>query len=86
MAKKVSAKSKNEPDSTYFLKVLMYFVLGTIWLRFNGHTVLPLGLLIGLLFAKHEHFQIDRKIEYVVLIISALIGLMGLGLFLSFYF
>ncbi len=86
MVRKTTAKTRPETDSSYFLKILLYFVLGTIWLRLNGHTVLPLGLLLGLLFARHEHFQIDRKIEYVVLIISALIGLVGLGIFLSIYF
>ena len=72
-----------EPDSVYFLKALLFFILGTIWLQFNGHTVLPLGLLLGLVFAQHDHFQIDRKIEYVILLLAALVGLIGHGIYIS---
>ena len=81
MAKK---KRPQEPDTVYFLKILLFFILGTIWLQLNGHTVVPLGLVLGLLFAQHDHFQIDRKLEYVILLIAALLGLIGHGIYLSF--
>ena len=78
MAKK---QSPPETDSAYFLKIILYVLLGSFWLRFaspisvgyvtfNGF---PLGLLLGLLFASHDHFQIDRKIEYAILIIVTII-------------
>lgn len=73
-----------EPDTSYFLKVLLFFIFGTIWLQLNGHTVVPIGLLLGLAFAQHDHFQIDRKIEYLVLLVAALIGLIGHGIYFSF--
>jgi hypothetical protein len=73
-----------EGDSAYFLKILIYFVFGTIWIKVGGYVVFPVGLLIGLLVTRHDHFVIDRKVEYAVLIIAALLGLMGYGLFLSF--
>jgi hypothetical protein len=80
MAKKKSSTT-NEPDSTYFLKLVLYVILGSFWLRFaNPWTIsyvtlngFPIGLLLGLLFASHDHFQIDRKIEYAVLIIVTII-------------
>ena len=76
------AKNKNEPDSVYFLKILLYFVLGTIWIANNaGQRVVPVGLLLGLLFAHKEHFRIDRKVEYAILLVSALISLFGPGIF-----
>jgi hypothetical protein len=59
----------------------MYVVLGSFWLKFSTpiqignfqlHAV-PLGLLIGLLFASHDHFQIDRKIEYATLIVVTIL-------------
>jgi hypothetical protein len=70
-----------EKDSTYFLKLVLYIVLGSFWLKFsNPLTIgqlqlngLPLGLVIGLLFASHDHFQVDRKIEYAILIIVTII-------------
>lgn len=70
-----------EPDSRYFLKLVLYIVLGSCWLKFSqplpiGDFMLhgfPLGLLLGLLFAAHDHFQVDRKIEYAVLIVITII-------------
>jgi len=80
MAKKKQTQ-QTESDSTYFLKIVLYILLGAFWLRFAqpiefGYITLnafPLGLLIGLLFASHDHFQIDRKIEYAVLIIVTIL-------------
>jgi hypothetical protein len=84
MAKKVTSKTA-ETDSAYFLKIVLYFVLGTIWLRINN-IPLPIGLVLGLLFATHEHFQIDRKMEYVVLLIATMLGFLGGGLVVSLFF
>jgi hypothetical protein len=80
MAKKKST-THVEPDSVYFLKLVLYIVLGSFWLKFQqplglGPVLLhglPLGLLIGLLFAAHDHFQVDRKIEYAILVIVTII-------------
>jgi len=74
-------RSKTEPDSAYFLKLVLYVVLGSLWLKFNQPLILgdfavhgfPLGLFLGLLFASHDHFQVDRKIEYAVLIIVTIL-------------
>ncbi|MGF7229310.1 MAG: hypothetical protein ACQR33_05000 [Candidatus Saccharibacteria bacterium] len=46
---------------------------------------LPVGLAIGLFFTSHEHFQIDRKIEYAVLLVAMLVGYFApFGLYVSF--
>lgn len=74
--------SSTERDSTYFLKLVLYIILGTLWLKFSHPLIigaitinaLPFGLLVGLLFATHDHFQIDRKIEYAVLIVVAIVS------------
>tara|TARA_B100002049_G_scaffold133199_1_gene98644 strand:- start:281 stop:559 length:279 start_codon:yes stop_codon:yes gene_type:complete len=74
--------SKTEADSTYFLKLVLYVVLGSLWLKFSmpleiGSFVLtgiPLGLMVGLLFASHDHFQVDRKIEYAILIVMTVMS------------
>lgn len=79
--KKTNSKT-TETDSTYFLKLVLYVVLGSFWLKFaspleiggiiiNG---LPIGLALGVVFASHDHFQVDRKIEYAVLIIVTIIS------------
>lgn len=70
-----------EADSTYFLKIVLFIILGSIWLRFESPIALgglliggvPVGLMIGLLFASHDHFQVDRKIEYAILIIMTIL-------------
>lgn len=82
MAHKPRIKRK-EADSVYFLKILLYFILGTIWIKKDGQAILPIGLVLGLLFASHDHFRIDRKIEYALLLLAAVLGLMGLGIFIN---
>lgn len=62
-----------ELDTVYLLKLVMYLVLASQWLRVvsvSGNVIpIPIGFMIGLWFASHEHFQIDRKVEYAILII-----------------
>jgi hypothetical protein len=75
-------------DSVYLFKMVLYLILGSQWLWFeqaNGQKIpLPVGLLIGVLFALHDHFQIDRKIEYAVLLLAMLIGFVaGIGIVVS---
>jgi hypothetical protein len=77
-----------ELDSVYLFKMVLYLILGSQWLWFeqaNGQKIpLPVGLLIGVLFALHDHFQIDRKIEYAVLLLAMLIGFVaGIGIVVS---
>ena len=71
---------RNESDGAYILKLVLYFFLGSLWVRIGTsdsstfELALPLGLLVGLVFASHEHFQVDRKIEYAVLFISTVLS------------
>ena len=76
-------KNQNEPDSVYFLKILLYFILGTIWVRSNGVTIFPIGLVVGIIFSSHDHFRIDRKIEYAVLLVASLLAFFGPGIFIN---
>jgi hypothetical protein len=77
-------------DGAFILKLVLYVILGSLWLKIHSSSLdsgipLPIGLAVGLIFSSHEHFRIDRKIEYGVLILSALIGLMvPYGLFIGF--
>ena len=72
-----------ETDSQYFLKLVIYVILGTLWLKFSAPlmwgdfmiTALPIGLVIGLIaINRFEKIQSDRKIWYAVLIIVAIIS------------
>lgn len=91
MAKSVkNKKSSDELDSTYVLKIVLYLIVGSQWLKITTKTgmqiPIPLGALFGLLFAAHDHFRIDRKIEYAVLLVAMFVGFwVPLGLELIFH-
>mgnify|MGYP000898340520 CR=1 FL=1 len=67
-----------ETDNAYLLKVVMYLIIGSQWLRItksvDWQVPIPYGALISLLFARHEHFKTDRKIEYAVIVVAMFIG------------
>ncbi len=70
-------KTRRETDSVYMLKLVLYLVLGSFWVRFEyetGQTPLPVGFVIGTFFAARERFQIDRKIEYAILLVAMFVG------------
>jgi hypothetical protein len=78
----------NESDSEYMLKLIMYLIVGSLWLKVTtaggSQLPLPIGFLIGLLFASHERFRIDRKIEYAVLLVAMLLGFwLPIGVFIT---
>jgi hypothetical protein len=78
-AKQKRVKKIQELDSVYLLKLVLYLIVGAQWIRLTnvaGTTQfpIPIGLIIGVLFASHDHFQIDRKIEYAVLLVAMLVG------------
>lgn len=77
MAKRKTSSSQ-ELDSVYVLKLVMYLIIGSQWLKIVTHSgvqvPIPVGAFIGLIFAMHDHFAIDRKIEYAVLLVAMFIG------------
>ena len=82
-------KTPTELDGVYLLKLVFYALIGTLWLKMsNGSSVsfgLPIGLIVGVAFTVHEHFQIDRKIEYAVLVVAMLVGYFApFGLYISY--
>lgn len=76
------AETPYESDGTYLLKLVVFILLGTLWLKFaepvawhgiplNGF---PVGLLIGLVLVRQfEKHQSDRKIWYACLIVVTII-------------
>ncbi len=77
MSKTTKKSVATESDNAYFLKILIYFTLGMLWVKYDGYMVLPIGLILGVIIAQHDHFSIDRKIEYAILIVAAILGLWG---------
>jgi hypothetical protein len=95
MATKKTARTSKSRASTatfegvYLFKMVLFLLLGSIWVKAsNGDNIdigIPIGLLIGILFTLHEHFQIDRKIEYAVLLVAMLFGYFApYGLYVNF--
>lgn len=77
MSKSNKKTVATESDNAYFLKILIYFTLGMLWVKYDGYMVLPLGLILGIIIAQHDHFAIDRKIEYAILVVAGILGLWG---------
>jgi len=89
MAKTKKRSNSSELDSVYVLKLVMYMIIGTLWLRIGRadgtSTPIPVGFVFGLLFAVHDHFKIDRKVEYAVLLIAMLVGFWSqIGLLITY--
>lgn len=75
-------------DGVYLLKLALYVILGSMWIKLShgdGMSLpVPIGFIIGLIFSSHEHFRIDRKIEYAVLMVAMLVGYFApYGLYVS---
>ena len=89
MAKTKKTRRSTELDGVYLLKLLLYVLLGSLWLKVsNGGNIsigVPIGFILGLIFSSHEHFQIDRKIEYATLLVAMLFGYFApYGLYVNF--
>jgi len=71
-----------ETDGTYFLKLVVFVLLGTLWLKFQqplewlGIPIhgIPVGMLAGLILVRQfEKLQSDRKIWYAILLVVTII-------------
>ncbi len=81
MAKKKQTRKNKaliEPDSLFFLKLVVLLIIGSQWIFINSgdswQIPIPIGFILGLVLVTHEHFQIDRKIEYALLLIASFIA------------
>lgn len=86
---KTRKRTASELDGIYLLKLVLYLIVGSQWLHIVNHEgalrlPVPLGLIIGVAFASRERFQIDRKIEYAVLLIAMFVGFWAqIGFYMS---
>ncbi|MCL1876542.1 hypothetical protein FWF74_00650 [Candidatus Saccharibacteria bacterium] len=59
----------------FFLKFVIFLILGMTWLRLGapvfGLAAAPIGLMIGLIVALFERFRIGRGIEIAILVVAA---------------
>jgi hypothetical protein len=88
MAKRKIKNKSREADSAYFLKIVLYLIVSSMWLRIQygdvGELPIPVGAAIALLFAMHDHFQLDRKIEYALILVSMFAAFwLPVGIYLS---
>ena len=87
--KKKTTSAVDNFDGVYLFKMVLYLLLGSMWLKITKggdmSVSIPIGLIIGLIFTTHEHFQIDRKIEYAVMLVAMLFGYFApYGLYINF--
>lgn len=87
MTKKKKSSVK-ESDGAYFLKIVLYMIVGSAWIRVTLDSgavyPIPFGAVIALIFASHDHFQIDRKIEYAIILVSMFISFwLPIGLYIT---
>ena len=73
------AKTKTkETDAVYFLKLVIYLMLGSVWIKItDGQTTqipIPIGFLLGIVLVMRDRIQLDRKIGFAVLLVAMLIG------------
>lgn len=85
----VSHRTASAFEGVYLFKMVFYLLLGSVWLKISdGSDIsipIPVGLVIGLIFATHEHFRIDRKIEYAIMLVAMLFGYFApYGLYINF--
>lgn len=81
MARKTSKKVRNtakDTDALFFLKLVVLLIVGSQWVfidRYEGAQIpIPVGMILGLVLVTHEHFQINRKIEYAILLAVGFVG------------
>lgn len=88
MAKRKTKTKVIESDSAYFLKLVMYLILSSLWVRITSESgselPIPAGALLALVFASHDHFQMDRKIEYALILVGMFIAFwLPIGIFIT---
>lgn len=78
MAKTKTKAASSDVDMIYFLKLTVYLILGSLWVKItDGQTTqlpIPVGFMLGLVMASHDRVQLDRKIGFAVLLIAMLVG------------
>ena len=84
----VAKKNTHESDGAFFLKLVLFLIFSSLWLRieFSDGSLLPLpiGAAIAVIYAMHDHFQIDRKIELALILTGMFISFwLPIGIFIS---
>lgn len=74
----MAKRPRKDFEQAYFLKLVLFLVLGSMWLKVSDgqswQVPIPVGFILGMALAMHDHFKIDRKIEYAILLVAALVG------------
>lgn len=91
--KKASKSSGKESDSSYVLKLVIYMILGSSWLKIAEanpaaaipfQIPIPIGFIAGLMLISRERVRVDKKIDYAVLLIAMLVGFWApVGIFVN---
>lgn len=73
--------SITEPDGVYFLKIVLYLIIATFWVRITDINLgiftdlsIPVGAIIGILMARRETILTDRKIIYALILAGTILS------------
>ncbi len=87
---KTKKRQVTELDRVYLLKIVIYLILGSFWIKISSQTTnwqvpIPVGFIAGIVLASRDKFQIDRKLEYAILLMAMFIGFwLPIGIKISF--
>lgn len=75
---KTKQKRAAKTDNNYFLKLVIFLILGFFWIKIgvlgSWQIPIPIGLIIGLFLINSNRFKIDKKIDYAILLVAMLVG------------
>lgn len=86
----VKNSSKLKHDDGYFLlRLALLALVGLLWIKISLRSglqlPLPIGFLVGIFIAIRGKREIDRKIQFVVLLMALLVGFIApLGIYVEF--
>ncbi len=86
VAKRKQKPSTSNTDSSFFLKLVILVILGSMWIKVSStdswQLPIPLGLVGGIYLVSKDKVKQDRKLGYAVLLIAMLVGFWApIGLF-----
>ncbi len=85
---KTKQKRAKTTEGNYFLKLVIFLILGFFWIKIgvpgSWQIPIPIGLIIGLFLINSGRFKIDKKIDYAILLVAMLVGFWApVGMFIA---
>ncbi len=81
-------KKTTESDQAYFLKIVIYLILASFWLRIytnsGAEIPIPIGGVVAVIYALRDRSQIDRRIELAIILVAMFVSFwLPIGLYIG---